>query len=165
MPLTRPSLSGNDKATADFIDHFLASKGSPAAQEQGPNGMTTGEMMVDAGHKNNVDPLVLLSIAGQETGFGKLGVGMQKWMGVTAYDNNPTNKNPGADGVANQIYVGAKTFANLRDKAGVSADAPLNQQIDAVNRAGWATDGRWHAGVEHWYSQIAQSANSGGRVA
>ncbi len=136
----------SDADIAKAIDGFLASKGSDA-----PEG--TGAMFVKAGKENNVDPLILLSIAGQETQWGKTGIGINGWMGVGAYDSDPNNatRNSKFSGVQNQINVGAKTFANLRSKGGSSADASVAEQTSAVNKAGWATDQNWHNGVTKIY--------------
>lgn len=150
-PTTPTNLKGDDKKTAEFINDYLAKKDSPAA------GKGAGEMMVEAGKKYNVDPLVLLSIAGHETGFGKLGVGMNKMLGVGAYDSNPNGKTP-YDGLENQIYSGAKTFSNLRSKGGSSADAGIADQLAAANKAGWATDQGWAGKVANWYQKIAADA-------
>ena len=152
------NFTGDDKQKAAFIDNYLKSKGSPAANPNG--GATAGEMMVDAGKKNNVDPLVLLSIAGQETVFGTRGVGMQKMLGVSAYDHNPRNVNPTFDGLKNQIYKGAETFARLRGKGGASASDDLGTQLRAANRAGWATDPNWHSGVARHYRSVASAIPS-----
>ncbi|MGM9998061.1 MAG: CHAP domain-containing protein [Candidatus Bruticola sp.] len=150
---TRTSAAGDidlskcsDEDIAKAIDGFLASKGSAA-----PEG--TGAMFVKAGKENNVDPLVLLSIAGQETQWGKTGIGIDGWMGVGAYDSDPNNatRNSKFSGVENQINVGARTFANLREKGGSSADASIADQTAAVNKAGWATDQNWHNGVTSIY--------------
>ena len=150
---TRTSAAGDidlskcsDADIAKAIDGFLASKGSSA-----PEG--TGAMFVKAGKENNVDPLVLLSIAGQETQWGKTGIGINGWMGVGAYDSDPNNatRNSKFSGVENQINVGARTFANLRAKGGSSADASIAEQTSAVNKAGWATDQNWHKGVTSIY--------------
>lgn len=144
------SLDGNDKKTAEEIDRFLAQKGSPAAGLQ----PSAGQMMVDAGKKYGVDPRVLLAIAGHETGYGKLGVGVRKMLGVSAYDHNPNNVNPKFDGVRNQIYEGARTFARLRSKGGATASSDVASQLRAANRAGWATDSRWYQGVGRIYHQL-----------
>ncbi|MHB2015577.1 MAG: hypothetical protein ACYCW6_01385 [Candidatus Xenobia bacterium] len=146
-------MTGTDQQKADFINQYLASKGSPAA------GMNAGQMMVQAGKQNNVDPLILLSIAGQETQFGKKGVGVNGMLGVGAYDADPRNstRNPTFSGVRNQIFKGAATFAKLRARGGASANSPISQQLAAVNRAGWATDRGWHNGVGAQYAQISRA--------
>ena len=155
-PIPPINLQGNDKKEADFINNYLASKKSPAASDH------AGELMVQYGKKYNVDPLMLLSIAGQETNFGKTGIGANGMLGVGAYDSNPNNAttNPTFAGVANQIRVGAETFANLRAKGGSSASDSVANQAAAVNRAGWATDPNWHNGVAAEYSQISQAAQN-----
>ena len=155
-PLKNP-LKGKDKKTAAFIDAELKRKGSPAAKAKNP---TAGEMMVDAGKKYGVDPLILASISAHETGHGKLGVGMRKMLGVSAYDNNPNNINKRFDGLRNQIYKGARTFARLRKKGGATANDSLAKQLLAANRGGWATDRRWHLGVARQYRQLAKRAGS-----
>ena len=138
----------SDEDIAKAIDGFLAEKGSPA-----PAG--TGALFVKAGKENDVDPLVLLSIAGQETRWGTASgsVGINGWMGVGAYDSDPNNstRNPTFSGVENQINVGARTFKNLRAKGGSSSDASIADQASAVNKAGWATDQNWHNGVTKIY--------------
>lgn len=144
-----PELSGNDQKLAQFIEKQL--EGSPAG------GKGLGAHFVAAGRKNEVDPLALVAIAKHETGFGKLGVGLNKMLGVGAYDSNPNGKTP-YDGAINQIYSGAKTFANLRAKGGSSAQDSLGVQLAAVNRAGWATDGGWHTKVAGHYNNIVANA-------
>jgi len=150
------NLQGDDKKTADFINGYLKSKGSPAAGQQ------AGELMVQYGKQYKVDPLILLSIAGQETQFGKTGIGVNGMLGVGAYDSDPNNatRNPSFSGVANQIRKGAETFARLRAKGGAGEDSPIAAQLSAVNRAGWATDPNWHNGVGRMYAQIAGAAGS-----
>ena len=145
------NLKGDDKKMADFINNYLAKKGSPAAGQQ------AGELMVQEGKEHNVDPLVLLAIAGHETVFGTKGVGMRKMLGVGAYDSNPNGVTP-YDGLRNQISAGAKTFANLRAKGGASAESSIGEQLAAANRGGWATDPNWHSGVARMYNQIVSDA-------
>lgn len=157
QPVT--SLKGSDKRTAEFINQHLADKKSPAADAGKP---TAGEMMVEAGKKYDVDPLVLLSIAGHETGYGTLGVGMQKMLGVSAYDSDPSNINPQFDGLRNQIFGGAETFDNLRGKGGASSKDDIGAQLLAANQAGWATDTAWHEGVARHYREISASAKDFG---
>ncbi len=142
--------TGKDGDTAKSIDRYLQSKGSPAA------GKGTGALMVKYGKQYNVNPLALLAIAGQETQYGKLGVGVNGMLGVGAYDSNPNNstRNPKFSGIENQIRVGAQTFAKLRAKGGASAGDSMERQLAAVNRAGWATDTRWHSGVGSIYAQL-----------
>lgn len=155
-PLKNP-LKGQDKKTAAFIDAELKRKGSPAAKAKNP---TAGEMMVDAGKKYGVDPMILAAISAHETGHGKLGVGMRKMLGVSAYDKNPNNINPRFDGLRNQIYKGARTFARLRKKGGASASDPIAKQLLAANQGGWATDRRWHLGVGRHLAQLAKRATT-----
>jgi hypothetical protein len=149
------NLSGDDKKTADFINSYLAKKGSPAA------GKGAGEMMVKYGKQYNVDPLILLAIAGQETQWGKTGIGVNGMLGVGAYDSDPNNatRNPTFSGIENQIRKGAETFAKLRAKGGASAGDSIAAQVAAANKAGWATDSNWHKGVAALYAQIAQAAS------
>lgn len=144
-----PELSANDQKLASFIEKQL--ENSPAG------GKGLGAHFVAAGRKNEVDPLALVAIAKHETGFGKLGVGIDKMLGVGAYDSNPNGKTP-YDGAINQIYSGAKTFANLRAKGGSNAQDSLGVQLSAVNRAGWATDGGWHTKVASHYNNIVARA-------
>lgn len=146
------SQSQNQPSSADagFINDYLRKKGSKAADQQ------FGELAVKYGREFEVDPLVLLAIAGHETGFGKLGVGLNGLLGVGAYDSDPNNstRNSKFSGVENQLRVGAKTFANLRKKGGASPSDSIEKQLEAVNRAGWATDPKWHQGVAAMYKQI-----------
>jgi hypothetical protein len=150
-----PELAGDDKKMAEFIEGKLA--GTPLA------GKGLGSHFVAAGKQNGVDPLVLASISKHETNHGKLGVGTRKHMGVGAFDASP-NKARKWDGAVNQIYSGARTFSNLRKKYGSSANAPLSQQLRAVNgngtRSGWATDTGWHNKVAKTYNSYASSAKS-----
>ena len=136
--------------TIDFIDNYLKQKKSPAAN------YNTGEMMVKYGEEHNIDPKVLLAIAGTETGYGKTGIGHRGMLGVGAYDNNPKNavNNSKFSGVENQIKVGAKTFEKLRKKGKVSDKAPIATQLSAVNKAGWSTTPTWHNVVNSVYKSI-----------
>lgn len=151
-------LTADDQKVADFINNYLEEKDSPAA------GQGAGEMMVKYGKEYDVDPLVLLSIAGQETNYGKAGIGVNGMLGVGAYDNDPNNatRNPAFSGVEMQIKRGAETFARLREKGGSSSDASIADQTAAVNKAGWATDQNWHNGVTQIYNQIANKAVDAG---
>ncbi len=144
----------SDKDMAAYIDSYLKEKGSPAA------GTGAGELMVKYGKEYDVDPLLLLAIAGHETRYGKVGVGVNGMLGVGAYDSNPNNavENPTFSGVENQIRLGAKTFANLRQKGGASSKDDISVQTAAVNKAGWATDTNWHNGVDQIYNQISADA-------
>jgi hypothetical protein len=155
-PTAPINLTGNDKKTASFINDYLASKGSPAA------GKGAGEMMVKYGKQYNVDPLILLSIAGHETAFGKTGIGVNGMLGVGAYDSDPNNatRNPEFSGIENQIRRGAETFSRLRAKGGSSSDDSIANQLAAANRGGWATDGNWHNGVARMYSQVSEAART-----
>ncbi|MBI2252108.1 MAG: glucosaminidase domain-containing protein [Armatimonadetes bacterium] len=147
------SLKKNDQKLANFINNYLISKGSPAANKG------AGEWMVYYGKKYHVDPLILLSIGAHETGLGSLGVGVRKMLGVGAYDNNPDGATP-YDGLEKQIKYGAITFSNLRKISGISQDASLSTQLLAVNRAGWASDSKWHKGVAQHYNKIAGEARN-----
>ena len=146
-----PELAGDDKKMAAFIESEL--KGTPLA------GQGLGAHFVKAGRDNKVDPLALLAISRHETRHGELGVGVTKHMGVGAYDSNPNGKTK-FDGAVQQIYSGAKTFANLREKGGSNARAPIEKQLSAVNKGGWATDQNWHNGVGSHYNDIAKSAKA-----
>ena len=141
----------DDQKMADYINEFLEEKGSPAA------GTGAGEMMVQYGKEYDVDPLILLSIAGQETQWGSTGIGVNGMLGVGAYDSNPNNATTNSNfaGVENQIRVGAKTFHNLREKGGSSSSDSVADQTAAVNAAGWATDQNWHNGVTSIYNQVS----------
>lgn len=144
-----PQLAGDDKKLARFIEGQL--KGTPL----GGHGM--GAHFVAAGREKDVDPLALLAISRHETRHGELGVGVEKHMGVGAFDSSP-NAPRQWDGALNQIYSGAETFKNLRAKGGSDSDAPLAQQLSAVNKAGWATDQSWHGKVGSHYNEIAGEA-------
>lgn len=146
-----PELAGDDKKLAEFIEGKLA--GTPL------EGQGLGSHFVAAGRKHDVDPMALVAISKHETNFGKLGVGVRKHMGVGAFDSSP-NTPRRWDGAVNQIYSGAKTFANLRRKGGSNSGAPLSQQLAAVNRGGWATDGNWHRGVARHYNSLSQGGNT-----
>ena len=148
-----PELAGDDKKMAEFIEGKLA--GTPLA------GKGLGAHFVEAGKQNNVDPMILASISKHETNHGKLGVGPVKHMGVGAFDASP-NQARKWDGEVNQIYSGAKTFSNLRKKHGSSPDAPIADQLRAVNGngKGWATDKSWHTKVGNTYNNYASSARS-----
>ncbi|MCA9777523.1 MAG: glucosaminidase domain-containing protein [Candidatus Eremiobacteraeota bacterium] len=150
-----PELAGDDQKMAQFIESKL--QGTPLA------GQGLGAHFVQAGKQNGVDPLVLASISKHETNHGKLGVGTRKHMGVGAFDSSP-NKARKWDGAVNQIYSGAKTFANLRKKYGSNENMPLAHQLRAVNgngtRSGWATDTNWHNKVGNTYNSYASSAKS-----
>jgi hypothetical protein len=150
-----PDLSGDDRRQADFINDYLRQQGSPAAGQQ------AGELMVKYGKQYNVDPMALLAIAGQETVYGKKGIGVNGMLGVGAYDANPRNavNNRSFSGVENQIRRGAQTFARLRARGGSNAQDSMGRQLAAVNRAGWATDRNWHNGVASHYNRIVRSAN------
>ncbi len=102
-----PALTADDEAKAAALEDQL--KGTPL------EGQGLGKDFVAAGKKYDVDPHALMAISKHETANGKLGVGVTKHMGVGAYDNNPNGKTP-FDGARQQIYSGAKTFSNLREK-------------------------------------------------
>jgi len=143
------NMNGQEAKTAKFIDQYLQKKGSPMA------GKGAGEMMVKYAKEYNMDPLILLAIARQETNMGKAGIGINGCLGVGAYDSNPTNAltNPKFAGMENQLRVGAKTFDNLRSKGGSNANASVEQQIAAAGKK-WATDPNWAKGVTSIYNQI-----------
>jgi hypothetical protein len=151
-------LTADDQKVADFINNYLEEKGSPAA------GQGAGEMMVKYGKEYDVDPLVLLSIAGQETQYGKTGIGVNGMLGVGAYDSDPNNatRNPAFSGIENQIRRGAETFSRLRANGGSSSSDSIADQTAAVNKAGWATDQNWHNGVTSIYNSIAKQAIEAG---
>ncbi|MGE0494554.1 MAG: DUF6435 family protein [Vulcanimicrobiota bacterium] len=146
-----PKLAGDDKKLAQFIEGKLA--GTPAA------GKGLGAQFVAAGRKYDVDPLALAAIGKHETGFGALGVGLDKMLGVGAYDSSPSTPRQW-DGAVQQIYAGAETFANLREKGGSNAKAPIASQLSAVNKAGWATDPNWHSGVGRAYNELSKGSGS-----
>ncbi|MDO5297144.1 MAG: CHAP domain-containing protein [bacterium] len=152
---TNESGKASDNEIAAYIDKYLEEKGSPAA------GQGTGELMVKYGKEYDVDPMLLLSIAGQETSYGKTGIGVRGMLGVGAYDSNPSNavNNPNFSGIENQIRKGAETFAKLRAKGGASAEDDISKQTAAVNSAGWATDQNWHSNVDKIYNKIVSGAS------
>ncbi|MFN8612593.1 MAG: glucosaminidase domain-containing protein [Vulcanimicrobiota bacterium] len=148
---TAPSIANT--ADGQKIDQYLSSKGSKAGQAK------FGELAEKYGKQYDVDPLILLAIAGHETSFGTKGVGLNGLLGVGAYDSDPNNstRNSHFSGVEQQLKVGAQTFANLRKKGGASSSDPIEVQTAAVNKAGWATDQNWHTGVDQMYRQVKQA--------
>lgn len=149
------AFKGGDAGMAKWIDNYLAQKGSPAA------GRSAGSMFVKYAKKYNIDPMVLLAISQHETNHGKLGVGMRKMLGVGAYDSNPNGRTK-YDGLENQIKYGAITFNNLRRRGGATPNSSIAQQLKAVNRAGWATDKKWHLKVLNHYNRINSIARRQG---
>ena len=139
-----------DKHVASFIDDYLTKKNSPVA------GKGAGELMVAQGKANDVDPLILLAIAGHETVYGTKGIGADGMLGVGAVDNNPQNatKNAKYKGFENQITVGATTFRQLRAKGKSSSSDPIDKQIETVNKNGWASDQNWYKDVSKIYGQL-----------
>lgn len=148
---TSPSIAST--VDGQKIDKYLSSKGSKAGEAK------FGELAQQYGKQYDVDPLLLLAIAGHETGFGTKGVGLNGLLGVGAYDSDPNNstRNSKFSGVEQQLKVGAQTFANLRKKGGASSSDPIEVQTAAVNKAGWATDPNWHKGVNQMYKQVKQA--------
>ena len=148
------SSAEQDAKMARFIDQYLEEQGSPAA------GHNAGALMVKYARQYKIDPLLLLSIAGHETVFGKEGIGVNGLLGVGAYDDNPENavNDPQFSGIEAQIRRGAETFANLREKGGSGPADSIDAQLQAVNQAGWATDPDWHLGVKRHYDQISQAS-------
>lgn len=145
-----PELAADDKKLAEAIEAQL--KGTPLANQG------LGAHFVAAGRENKVDPLALVAISRHETNHGKLGVGVSKHMGVGAFDSSPNTPRKW-DGAQQQIYSGAKTFANLRKKGGSNEKAPLAQQLSAVNKAGWATDQGWHRKVGSHYNEVSKTVS------
>lgn len=141
-----PTLPAGEQGVAAALDQIL--QGSPLG------GQGLGAHFVAAGKQYNVDPYALVAISKHETGFGSLGVGVRKHMGVGAWDKDPNAITP-YDGALPQIYYGAKTFANLRHKGGSEFGAAMPAQLLAVNRAGWASDANWHLGVGRAYARLA----------
>lgn len=129
------------------IDHFLEEQNSPAAG--------SGYLFVESGKKHQVDPLLLLAIAGHETVFGTEGVGLDGMLGVGAYDDNPNNatEDPKFAGVANQLEVGAQTFEHWRNFYGSDSNDSIEHQTEVVGQK-WATDPEWAAGVMRHYAEI-----------
>lgn len=140
-------------ADGQKIDKYLSSKGSKAGDAK------FGELAEKYGKQYDVDPMILLAIAGHETSFGTKGVGLNGLLGVGAYDSDPNNstRNSKFSGVEQQLKVGAETFANLRKKGGASSSDPIEVQTAAVNKAGWASDPNWHTGVDQMYKQVKQA--------
>lgn len=145
-PAPTPELAG-------FIDNYLVSQGSPAA------GQDAGRLMIEVGREFQIDPLLLLAIAGHETVYGTQGIGVNGLLGVGAYDDDPENatRDPQFSGVEAQIRRGAETFARLRQQGGSGPKDSIAEQLAAVNRAGWATDPNWHLGVMRHYNQIQEA--------
>ena len=148
---TAPRLANT--ADGQAIDKYLSKQGSKAGDAQ------FGELAEKYGKQYDVDPMILLAIAGHETRFGTTGVGLNGLLGVGAYDSDPNNstRNSKFSGVEQQLKVGAETFANLRKKGGASASDPVEVQTAAVNKAGWASDQNWHNGVDQMYKQVTQA--------
>lgn len=148
---TAPSIANT--ADGQAIDKYLSKQGSKAGDAK------FGELAQKYGQQYDVDPLILLAIAGHETRFGTTGVGLNGLLGVGAYDSDPNNstRNAKFSGVEQQLKVGAETFANLRKKGGASASDSIDKQTAAVNKAGWASDPNWHSGVNQMYRQVKQA--------
>lgn len=137
----------SDPQLAAKIDAYLEERNSPGAG--------SGNLFVENGKKHNVDPLLLLAIAGHETGYGTLGIGANGMLGVGAYDDNPENalNDPQFAGIANQLNVGGRTFDHWREHFGGSPDDPIEDQVVMVGQK-WATDPNWHNGVMRHYAAI-----------
>lgn len=137
----------SDPELAAKIDAYLDERNSPGAG--------SGNLFVENGKKHNVDPLLLLAIAGHETGYGTLGIGANGMLGVGAYDDNPENalNDPQFAGIANQLNVGGRTFAHWRQHFGGSPDDSIQDQVVMVGQK-WATDPNWHNGVMRHYAAI-----------
>ena len=150
--------TGSDKEIADFINQYFEDKASPAA------GSGVGEMMVQYGKENDVDPLILVAIAQGETSLGTKGIGMNGMLGVGAYDDDPNNavNNPAFSGIENQIKVGAETFSKLREQAGLTSEDSLHDQLKGVNEQGWATATDWYDLIERCYTPTANKAIKAG---
>jgi hypothetical protein len=148
---TAPGITNT--ADGQKIDQYLSSKGSKAGDAK------FGELAEKYGKQYDVDPMILLAIAGQETAFGTTGVGLNGLLGVGAFDSDPNNstRNSRFSGVEQQLKVGAETFANLRKKGGASSSDPVEVQTAAVNKAGWASETNWHTGVDQMYRQVKQA--------
>jgi hypothetical protein len=84
-------------------------------------------------------------------------------MGVGAYDSSPDTPRQW-DGAKSQIYSGAKTFADLRSKGGSNSKASMEQQLSAVNKAGWATDTEWHSKVGGRYGELSKKSGGGSKA-
>jgi hypothetical protein len=146
-----PTKDTSDKSS----DPELASKIDAYLEEHGSPGAGSGNLFVESGQKHNVDPLLLLAIAGHETGYGTLGIGENGMLGVGAYDDNPENAltDPQFAGIANQLNVGGRTFAHWRKHFGGSPDDSIEEQVVMVGQK-WATDPNWHNGVMRHYAEI-----------
>lgn len=139
----------DDPELATKIDSYLEQHSSPGAG--------SGHLFLESAEKHGVDPLLLLAIAGHETGYGTLGIGANGMLGVGAYDDNPENAltDPQFAGIQNQLNVGGRTFAHWREHFGGSPDDPIEDQVKMVGQK-WATDPNWHAGVMRHYAQIQE---------
>jgi hypothetical protein len=152
-PVSENSSVGDSKSDPELagkIDAYLEKHNSPGAG--------SGKLFVEAGQKHGVDPLLLLAIAGHETGYGTLGIGANGMLGVGAYDHNPENAltDPQFAGLANQLEVGGRTFDHWRTHFGGSESDSIEEQVKMVGQK-WATDPQWHLGVMRHYEQIQQS--------
>ncbi|MEQ8169974.1 MAG: hypothetical protein ABRQ38_13865 [Candidatus Eremiobacterota bacterium] len=132
--------SDSGDLTVEFINDWLRIKKSPGAR------LSLGDIMSDCSHDQNVDPFILLAIAAAETEYGKKGAGLDGLMGIEDIE-----------GPEEQIVEGAKLFSQLRENDETDEDAPVANQIIAVNRAGWCNDLNWHKSVFKYYQEIKRA--------
>ncbi len=132
--------SDSGDLTVEFINDWLRIKKSPGAR------LSLGEIMADCSHDQDVDPFILLAIAAAETEYGKKGAGLDGLMGIEDIE-----------GPEEQIVEGAKLFSQLRENDETDEDAPVANQIIAVNRAGWCNDLNWHKSVFKYYQEIKRA--------
>jgi len=125
---------------SDFIDDWLKIKRSPAAK------LGLGDIMVEQGKENSVEPFILLSIAASETDYGKKEGEINGLLGIDY-----------VEGPEEQIVEGARLFSELRESGESSLDEPAAKQILAVNRAGWINDMNWHKSVFKYYQEIKRA--------
>lgn len=150
-------LSEKDKKTAEFLSKYLKKHG----HESLPGDI--GEMIVRAGKKHNVDPLAVAAIPGNETHWGKTGIGVKGMAGVGAYDKDPRNavRNPTFSGVDKQIEGAAKTFDRLRTRAGRGSEDPMRAQMQGVGKR-YASDKGWAGKVYSIYKRLSKAMESNG---
>lgn len=150
FPVLPFNIRSNDKKMANFINDYLSLKNSPVKN------CNVGELMVKYGRKYGVDPLVLLAISAYETGYGKLKKDATKIIGL---DFNGKEEQTSYNEIERQVHFGALNFRNMRLKAGLMRNDPLEFQLLKINRSGWSRNPGWHKGVLTNYSRIVAEAN------
>jgi len=126
---------------SDFIDDWLRLKRSPAYS------FDLGEVIVEEGTDNKVDPFLLLAISAKETSYGKEGRGIKGLMGL----------GDGEEGPEEQISMAATKFNLLREKGEGDNNQTVNKQLFTVNCAGWTEDMDWHKLVFRYYQEIKRA--------